>query len=177
MLLHYGKIGNFFTYSQILPHWPSFPLFTAVKIMSAFLHHCPFLKSTPGPSLRNVVAYFGLANRCPIIVRQISVKANQSSEEIGNAVIFVFSKLYYCKVFCNGYNMTKKIIWKLNKLSIDVWLDNIWPRYNYLKIWNLRVQNNLNIEKIAFKVVQMKSLTMHITNEKLSLDIFTVGIL
>ncbi len=54
-------------------------------------------------------------------------------------------------------------------------LDNIWPRYNYLKIWNLRVQKNLNIEKIAFKVVQMKFLAMHITNQKLSFHIFTVG--
>ncbi len=52
---------------------------------------------------------------------------------------------------------------------------NIWPRYNYLKIWNLRVQKNLNIEKIIFKVVQMKFLAMHITNQKLSFDIFTVG--
>ncbi len=40
--------------------------------------------------------------------------------------------------------------------------DNIWPRYNYLKIWNLRVQKNQNIKKVAFKVVQMKSLAMHI---------------
>ncbi len=47
--------------------------------------------------------------------------------------------------------------------------NNIWPRYNYFKIWNLRVQ------KIAFKVVQMKSLAMHITNTKLSINIFTVG--
>jgi len=38
----------------------------------------------------------------------------------------------------------------------------------YLKIWNLRVQKNLNIEKIIFKVVQMKFLAMHITNQKLS---------
>ncbi len=53
--------------------------------------------------------------------------------------------------------------------------DNIWPRYNYLKIWNLRVQKNLNTEKIAFKVVQMKFLAMHITNQKWSFDIFTVG--
>ncbi len=53
--------------------------------------------------------------------------------------------------------------------------DNIWPIYNYLKIWNLRVQKNLNIEKIAFKVVQMKFLAMHITNQKLSFNIFTVG--
>ncbi len=54
-------------------------------------------------------------------------------------------------------------------------LDNIWLRYNYLKIWNLRVQKKLNIEKITFKVVQMKFLAMHITNQKLSFDIFTVG--
>ncbi len=35
--------------------------------------------------------------------------------------------------------------------------------------------NNQNIEKIAFKVVQMKFLAMHITRQKLSFDIFTVG--
>ncbi len=52
--------------------------------------------------------------------------------------------------------------------------DTIWPRYNYLKIWNLRVQKNLNIEKIAFKVVQMKFLAMHITNQNGRFDIFTV---
>ncbi len=40
----------------------------------------------------------------------------------------------------------------------------------YLKI----LQKNLNIEKIIFKVVQMKFLAMHITNKKLSFDIFTV---
>ncbi len=34
-------------------------------------------------------------------------------------------------------------------------------------------KKNLNIEKIAFKVVQMKFLAMHITNQKLSFDIFT----
>ncbi len=53
-----------------------------------------------------------------------------------------------------------------------LWSDNIWLRYNYLKIWNLQ---NQNIEKITFKVVQMKFLAMHITNQKVSLDIFTVG--
>ncbi len=46
--------------------------------------------------------------------------------------------------------------------------DNIWLRYNYSKIWNLRVQKNQNTEKIAFKVVQIKFLAMHITNQKLS---------
>ncbi len=53
--------------------------------------------------------------------------------------------------------------------------DSIWLRYSYLKIWNLREQKNLNIEKITFKIVQMKFLAMHITNQKLSFDIFTVG--
>ncbi len=54
--------------------------------------------------------------------------------------------------------------------------DNIWPRYNYLKIWNLRVQKNLNIEKIAFYclVVQIKFLAIYITSQKWSYDIFTV---
>ncbi len=33
----------------------------------------------------------------------------------------------------------------------------------------------INIEKIAFKVVQRKFLDMHLTNQKLSFDIFTVG--
>ncbi len=56
-----------------------------------------------------------------------------------------------------------------------LWSDNIWLRCNYLKIWNLRVQKNLNIEKITFKVVQMKFLAMHITNQKLSFDVFMVG--
>ncbi len=36
-------------------------------------------------------------------------------------------------------------------------------------------QKNLNIEKIIFKVVQMKFLAMHITNQYLCFDIFTVG--
>ncbi len=34
--------------------------------------------------------------------------------------------------------------------------DNIWPRYNS-KIWNLRAQKNLNIEKIAFKLSKLSS--------------------
>ncbi len=37
------------------------------------------------------------------------------------------------------------------------------------------MQKNLNIEKIIFKDVQMKFLAMHITNQKLSFDIFMVG--
>ncbi len=39
---------------------------------------------------------------------------------------------------------------------------------------NLRMLKNLNIEKIIFKFVQIKSLAMHVTNQKLSFDMFTV---
>ncbi len=45
-----------------------------------------------------------------------------------------------------------------------IWKSVIW---GYKKI--------LNIEKITVKVVQMKFLAMHITKQKLSFDIFTVG--
>ncbi len=47
----------------------------------------------------------------------------------------------------------KDEIW-INNISIDVWFGQ------YLKIWNLRVQKSLNIEKIIFKVVQIKFLAM-----------------
>ncbi len=57
-----------------------------------------------------------------------------------------------------------------------LWYGNIWLRYNYLKIWNLRVQKTSNIEKITFKVVQMKFLAMHITNKKLRF-VFTWSLL
>ncbi len=52
--------------------------------------------------------------------------------------------------------------------------DNIWPRYNYLKIWNLRVQKKSNNgEKSPLKLSKW-FLAMHITDQKLSFDIFTV---
>ncbi len=40
-------------------------------------------------------------------------------------------------------------------------------------IWGCK--KNHNIEKMAFKVVQIKFLAMHITNQTFSFDIFTVG--
>ncbi len=49
-----------------------------------------------------------------------------------------------------------------------LWSDYICLRYNYLKIWNLRMQKKIYIEKIIFKVVQIKFWTMHITNQKFS---------
>ncbi len=66
----------------------------------------------------------------------------------------------------------------INKLCIDVWfvrIEQYLAEIQLLKIWSLRGQNNQNIEKIAFKVVQIKFLAMHITNQKLSLYIFTGG--
>ncbi len=66
----------------------------------------------------------------------------------------------------------------INKFSIDalfVRIGQYVAEIQLFEIWNLRVQKNLNIEKIAFKAVQMKSLAMHITNQKLSFDIFTLG--
>ncbi len=44
-------------------------------------------------------------------------------------------------------------IYTINKLSIDVWFVMIgqYLAEIQLKIWNLRVQKYLNIEKIAFK--------------------------
>ncbi len=37
------------------------------------------------------------------------------------------------------------------------------------------MQNNQNIDKITFKVVQMKILAKYVPNQKLCFDIFTVG--
>ncbi len=56
-------------------------------------------------------------------------------------------------------------------VRIEQCLDEIQP-FEYLESEGAK---KMNIEKIAFKVVQMKFLAMHITNEKLHFDIFTVG--
>ncbi|KAL2103683.1 hypothetical protein ACEWY4_000551 [Coilia grayii] len=48
--------------------------------MSAFLHHCPFLKSASRPFMRSAgTALFSMADRCPIIARNISTMAVQST--------------------------------------------------------------------------------------------------
>ncbi len=67
----------------------------------------------------------------------------------------------------------------INKLSIDVGFVRIEQYFDEIQLFeNLESecanQKNHNIEKIAFKVVQVKSLTMHIANQKLRFDIFTV---
>ncbi len=58
-----------------------------------------------------------------------------------------------------------------------MWIGQYFAEIQLLKIWNLRVQKNkinLNIEKFPFKVVQIKFLAEHITNQKLSFDICRV---
>ncbi len=50
-----------------------------------------------------------------------------------------------------------------------LWPDNIWKS----GIWGCK--KNLNVEKIIFKIIWIKSLAMDITNKKLCFDIFTVG--
>ncbi|XP_026187375.1 5-aminolevulinate synthase, erythroid-specific, mitochondrial-like [Mastacembelus armatus] len=49
--------------------------------MAAFLHHCPFLKSAPKPALRSTgAALLSLADQCPIIARQVTVRGLTSLE-------------------------------------------------------------------------------------------------
>ncbi len=67
----------------------------------------------------------------------------------------------------------------MNKLSIDVWFVNIGQYLTEIQLFeNLESEGaykkNLHIEKIAFKVVKMKFLAMHISNLKISFYIFTV---
>ncbi len=67
----------------------------------------------------------------------------------------------------------------INKLSINVWFVMIGQYLVEIQLFeNLEFEGakkKFNIEKIIFKVVQIKFLAMHITNQKLSFDIFTVG--
>ncbi len=63
---------------------------------------------------------------------------------------------------------------KLNKWAFH-WCMVCYDRTIFENLESERVQKNQNIEKITFKVVQMKFLAMHITNQILSFDIFTVG--
>ncbi len=63
-----------------------------------------------------------------------------------------------------------------NKLSIDVGFVKIGQYLAEIQLFeNMRVQKTQNIEKITFKIVQMKYLAMYITNKKLNFNIFMVG--
>ncbi len=79
-----------------------------------------------------------------------------------------------CQFFLIEIHPSSEII---NKLSIDAWFVRIRQYFAEIQlfgIWNLRVKKNLNTEKVAFKVFQIKFLAMHITNQILGFDIFTV---
>ncbi len=65
----------------------------------------------------------------------------------------------------------------IHKIFIDVWFVRIGQYLAEMELFeNLRMHKNLNIEKIAFKVVQIMFLAMHITNQNLDFDTFTAGI-
>ncbi len=49
-----------------------------------------------------------------------------------------------------------------------------YDRTIFVNLESEGAKKNLNIEKIIFKVVQMKFLAMHITYQKLSFNIFMV---
>ncbi len=61
------------------------------------------------------------------------------------------------------------------KLSIDVWFVMIGQYFSEIQLFENLESEGQNIEKITFKVVQKKFLAMHITNHKLSFDIFMIG--
>ncbi len=63
----------------------------------------------------------------------------------------------------------------INKLSIDVGFVRIGQYLAEIQVFeNLESEGAKNKEKISFKVVQMKFLAMHITNQKYIFAIFTV---
>ncbi len=66
----------------------------------------------------------------------------------------------------------------INKFSIEAWFVRIGQYLAEIQLFEYLESEgakHVNIEKIPFKVVQMKSLAMHITNTKLSFHILIVG--
>ncbi len=55
----------------------------------------------------------------------------------------------------------------------ESWINKLLLRQE--NIWESEGTKNLHIDKITFKVVQIKSLEMHVTNQKLSFHIFRLG--
>ncbi len=109
------------------------------------------------------------------VLVSIKTKNKQTNKKLSSTVFNIYNKKFMflehqisnTGQFFETEIYTSSESW-INKLSIDVWFVRIGQ---YLA----EMQKNLNIEKIAFKVFQMKILAMHITNQKLSFDIFTVG--
>ncbi len=76
-----------------------------------------------------------------------------------NLTIYYQSGKY---VLCQVHSQFKYI--KSNhQIKINLRVKDAYLRYNYLKIWNLRVQKKKVIS-------QIKSLAMHITNERFVLN-------
>ncbi len=98
-------------------------------------------------------------------------RAAERNSSFSKQILCCFSYLT-CK-YSRNHSTGIIIIWRIAHLiSSDALGRKSWlispngSRFShYLKICNLRVQINLNIEKIIFKVVQIKFLAMHIINE------------
>ncbi len=60
---------------------------------------------------------------------------------------------------------------RINKLSTDVWFIRIGQYLAEIQLFE-NLESEGAKKKIAFKVVQIKSLAMRITNQKLSFNIF-----
>ncbi len=118
---------------------------------------------------------------CRLRVKGTNIQENQYVKVRVHLEFFLeFFLIFNYYFFFSYVTLDNKIIYKGGFFLIEIYtlhesfplmygmlgLDHIWPRYINLKIWNLRVHINLNIEKIAFKVVQMKFLAMHITSKK-----------
>ncbi len=105
--------------------------------------------------------------KCKIFKAYLKYTCNSSTLPQSNLWPWTTKPVIRVLFFIEMHASSESWINKLPLMYGVLGSNNIWPRYNYLKIWNLRVQKNLNIEKTAFKVVQMKFLAMHITNQQI----------
>ncbi len=83
-------------------------------------------------------------------------------------VWLTFLLLYSCRYFKECFNLFSQIKSMGSKTTL-LFIDFFYMEKREKKNW--RVQENQNIEKIAFKVVQMNSSALHTTNKKLRFDI------
>ncbi len=94
--------------------------------------------------------------------RMESLQWQHSKAELG-------SERKYCSIFLQTQNIWNKMNMNNFQTWSLTWDTTIWKS----GIWGS--EKNLDIEKITFKDVEMKFLAMHITNQKISFNIFMVG--
>ncbi len=168
---------------SFLSVWPSFCLLLIVSLCSGVSHHYPHLRSPY--KLHSVQCFFVRSRRCLRVVSTLLYWINPMWIIKDCLLLFFIFVCYSCTTpwhirvnFSEIQIYTSDESW-INKLSIDVLFVRIGQYLAEIQLFeNLEsegAKKNQNIEKIAFKIVQIKFLAMHITNQKLSFDIFTVG--